>query len=84
MGLTVIIATSMAVYAFTPAKKAKSDSQWFEYNASLGPVNNANSYEAIPGVPSCNGDGSVCAILAQPDENGKPDLNTVEQVRGKE
>ena len=73
-GLIALLIGASAAFAFNaPAKKApaKLAVQWFSYNG--GGINNPANYSELPGLPGCDGSGTLCAIEAPEDGNtGKP------------
>ncbi|MFD2556717.1 MULTISPECIES: hypothetical protein [Sphingobacterium] len=47
--------------------------QWFQLNTGGNPTIPSN-YAPVTGSPSCSGSGKICAVNANPDGNGDPDL----------
>ena len=85
MGFAAIIAASLAMYAFTPsAPKPKADAQWYLFTSSdQSEVNDASKYEPVDYEPACSNGPKRCAIHAQPDVDGQPDLSTIDQIKKK-
>ena len=81
MGLAAFVAATALIYSFSASPKPKADAQWFVLKGGDQEV--ASNYEPVDYVPSCTTGSTRCAIHAQPDENGMPDLATIDQEKKK-